>query len=839
MKRNVLIIISILLLSGIVFAEDANKRFQFSGYMTPGGQLTNDPPSSKFNEYRDIISGFYIPGLWVDGFDTETNIFAEFRATEIVRDDMWLRARTGKSGFWNAGFEWNQIPHLLSLKARTPYNYQGMGIYNVPTTVPGLTELLAPTNAQLLANDTQVAGYIAQYLHSTPLSNERQKGTVDVEITIPKIEDLSARMGYSVENRFGSKITYGPIGDRPPRTLNIQFPEAIDYRISEVNADVDYVKDSFLVNLKYLFSNFDNKIDNERWQNIFTNAPGTFDVWDRNVGTVGARPLFPDNLTQNGSVTIGVDLPLDSYLIATGAYIWAIQDVSLLPYSSNGTVDTVAAATDPTTGMAWNDTNKLPRKRPGAENNTRFYNVEYIINSIQRMDIKAFYRLYDLNNDTPTTKWRYVTQETTNTNGTVNYRNMRLNLAYDYAKMNAGAEARYHFDFWKSVWGLGYDREDIDREFREADTGENIFKTTLRSRPTDWLSFFAKYYFGDRDSGGYNGTASNISYWYTPAMVSGDRDNPEFTFYNHPDMRRYDVSARQRNVVDFYATALVLENVNIGASYHFLGEDFGSHVLPSQPLLNITGPSAAIAPADQTAFTPGDQVGLLDNSVHEFGFDVSYPFSDSITITLFFSQEFGKRLQRGFEFDENDKENPSAVATSNEFGPWTRATMQWLARIKNQTTTIGIGADYTVNDKLSLSTEHLFSDGEVLIVYSGYGTQASVNPNTTFPDTYQFAFRSPPTIQHLRYTGEFGFMYKIFKNMSAGLSYMFEYYKVKDWQQMPSTPWFEPVGDEHLLRDSSSATSTQWGNRLINLGAYLTAPSYTASVGTLVLTYIF
>jgi hypothetical protein len=46
------------------------------------------------------------------------------------------------------------------------------------------------------------------------------------------------------------------------------------------------------------------------------------------------------------------------------------------------------------------------------------------------------------------------------------------------------------------------------------------------------------------------------------------------------------------------------------------------------------------------------------------------------------------------------------------------------------------------------------------------------------------------------------------------------------------------VGSEFLLRDTSSATSNQWGNRLINLGSYL-GPSYEAHFGAVTLTYRF
>jgi hypothetical protein len=52
------------------------------------------------------------------------------------------------------------------------------------------------------------------------------------------------------------------------------------------------------------------------------------------------------------------------------------------------------------------------------------------------------------------------------------------------------------------------------------------------------------------------------------------------------------------------------------------------------------------------------------------------------------------------------------------------------------------------------------------------------------------------------------------------------------------TPWTESVGSEYLLRDTSSATSTQWGNRLVSMGSYL-GPDYDANLGFVSMTYKF
>lgn len=66
------------------------------------------------------------------------------------------------------------------------------------------------------------------------------------------------------------------------------------------------------------------------------------------------------------------------------------------------------------------------------------------------------------------------------------------------------------------------------------------------------------------------------------------------------------------------------------------------------------------------------------------------------------------------------------------------------------------------------------------------------------------------------------------------LGYTYDSYRIRDWQQELETPWFEPVGSEFLLRDTSR--SHPWGNRLFNTGRYL-APSYTARIAYPSFTY--
>lgn len=826
----------LLLMPPAALAQD--NGVEVTGQVTGGAQIVETTTdSSKYTEYRDIKDGFYLYDLGLNALDRNNGRFFDFQGKNVLRDDQNLQLNMGGYGSWNFGFEWDEIRHNLSNKAMTPYQYKGNGLYELPATVseiyPAFTKELVPSAANLRANDQFTANYLDSFLHPTELRNDREKGTATLGYSL--LDSLKFKLSLVNENRDGNKLTYGPIGDRPPRTLNIQFAEPIDYTVQELKFETDYLGKEYQVNFTYAYSQFENNNDTLTWQNIYTNAPGaTYDAWGgatpRNVATYGSRALDPDNWAHNASLTFGIDLPKESRLTATAAYGLMQQDETLIPYSTNSTT---------LNGVAWNDPARLPRTAADAEMETKLFNLDYTINPIDRLNLRAFYRYYELENNTPIDQWRYATSDTVGATGSVSYKNKRLNLAYSYDKQNYGLDGDYSLGFWRSTLGLGFEREEISRDYREADTDENIYKMSLRTRPTNWLSIKAKYLYGDRDADTYNGNVTQQSYWYTAGEVSGDVDNPAATFSNHPDTRRYDVSDRKRDQFDLAATVSPTEKLDLTATYQYRKDDYDSGVTPVQPLLGTSFTGANL-------YTAGDQLGLLEEKKQQYGLDASYAPTDRLTLSLFANRERLESLQRSMEFNENWKQDP-LTQSGKDLNGWDSSNAedaQWMAEFDDRTNTIGLGAGYEIiPDKLRLTTDYTYSQGKVDIAYSGMGSEATTTTAdagaVALPDPANpFAFSSPPTVTHRQYNLNASLEYKFQKNLVLGLHYMYDRYKISDWQQEADTPWVDSVGSEYLLRDSSYDVSNQWGNRLVNMGTYL-GPTYEAQTAFATLTYRF
>ena len=783
-----------------------------SGGITTGVLgVDNSTSSSKLTEYRDLRDNMTLPRLTLS-FSNGAGWFFDLQGRDVARDDQTILAEAGQAGRWNVMVNWVEVPHNLSNKAVTPYIQRSPGVFGLPATVPITFKKLATAAADapgVLASDALVAAYQAGYLAPTPLATQTNTGHVAFSSAAGPV---TVGLAYDRRDKTGLKGGFGPIGDRPPRTLNIQLTEPVDYRTNDLTFSAEHDGGAFQVRGEYLFSDFANGIDTLQWQNVYATAsPGaSYDVWDRAVSVAGRRPLPPDNRYHHVSATLGADLPLDSRLTTTAAYGRLEQNQTLLPYSVNADL-LVAPA--------------LPRTTADAEMTFTQLLADYVVNPTSRLNLHAWARHHGMDNATPEDRWNYVTSDTSNLNGTVSYKNRRVSVAYAVDRTDAGLDATYRMP-GRTTFTLGFQRETIDRDYREADTSENRLTAVLRLRPSRRMTVRARYVLGTREGDGYDRDVTRQSYWYVPADVGTDQDNPTSTFSNHPDMRRYDVSDRQRQQFDLTLNLTPRDAVAVSGYVRYRTDDFDSDVQSSQPLLG-TGL------ADQNAATPGDQLGRLEDTRLRYGMDLFVQPSPRVSFNAFLSLDRGTSAQQSIEFNENNKANPSTVNTA-ELGPWTRAGSQWTADFDDRTWNGGVGATLQlVPDKATLVADYTVSLADVDIDYGGYGVTNW--DGTPFPAIHQFGFSSPPTIREDLQMLNLRLELPV-RMVTVILGYGYETYTLEDWQQSSSAPWVEAVGADTFLRDTSR--SHQWGNRLFTLGTYL-APSYDAHIGFVGLRYRF
>jgi MtrB/PioB family decaheme-associated outer membrane protein len=812
--QRILITLALLAASPLALpAQDSTKTKTGGSFNTGFQQLDNSTNSSKFNEYRDLRDGAYLYNGKLSTWN-RNGLFLDLFGTNVSRKDQRLDAAMGSAGRWRLDAIWNEIPHLYSNQAVTPYITRSPGVLGVPATmvIPfKKLNTVAADAPNVLKSDTVIANYARQY--SKPMDLGTQTNTGVFGFKYGGLKAFEAGLDYTLRTKTGSRLSYGPIGDRPPRTLNIELAEPIDYRTHDFRFFAGYNARKVQVQAEYLVSDFNNEIDVLAWENAFATPNGkTFEAWDRLVGAYGRRPLAADNKYTRGTITAGLSLPLRSRLTASFSFGSMDQDTDLVPYAYQN--DTIAVKT-------------LPRATAQAKINTTSFSGDYSITPVKGLNLRAFLRGNQMTNDTPADEWTYVTQDATNLNGTVSFKNKRVSLPTAYDQTRYGIDGTLRLGFLNGSLGLGYEVDDISRDYREADTKEDILKANLRARASDWLAFRVRYLHGNRDGTEYDWAVTRQSYWYAPADAGTDNDNPQFTFSNHPDMRRYDVSDRVRDRLDLTATVTPVDALSLSATFGWRNDDYDSDVAQIKPL-------AGRSLADSAALTPGDQLGLLESKNQSLTFDVSWSPSERLDLNLYLGWDLGSSLQRGLEYNENNKQNPSAVNTA-ELGPWTRATSEWTADFDDKNTFTGASAAYSFKNGAAISASYAASMSTVEITYAGFGVTNW--DGTPFAPNHQFAFPAePPDVENTSQVLDLKVDYPITSKIGVTVGYLLDYYKVTDYQQGASSSMFEPVLTDLLLRDTSR--SHQWGNRLFNAGRYL-APDYTTHLGYASFTYRF
>lgn len=782
-------------------------------------EYSNDPDSAKFTEYRDFQDGIFLERLRVS--TGSGSRFLSLRGTHGGRDDQRFDFGFADLGKWRLNAMWDQTPHRISRNAMSPYTYQGNGFYSVPGVVGILTNTADEknyTNADAAVNDTRIANYMLNNVHALPeMGTQRNLGSISAFYQPTTSTELGLVVLQSTKE--GDKITYGTLGDRPPRTLNVEMPEPIDYTQRDVRFQAGYATRRYQLQFELSNPQFENNVDTMQWQSIYFGADGSGNAtWNndvilagaaivrRTISTVGQRELPPDNSFPNATATFGLNTPLSGRFTATASLGEMKQNTDLLPYSwSSLTTD-------------WNSLSKLPRLTAEAKIDRRLLNLTYAFVPAKGLNVRTFYRAYDMSNETPSDRWWYPAQDTAGTTGSVPYKSKRMNLAYGSNIQNAGVEATVRV--LHSTVGLGYERESYDRDYREADTNEDLFRARFNTQLFGWLSVNSRYTFADRSGDGYDWRASSFSYWYEQPEVT-DKDNPRFAFVNTPDLRRFDVSDRQRNRFDVTATVTPIDPLSVSATFSTRSDNFDSDVVSIQPF-------AGTAFAGASSHTVGTQIGLLRDDDDRLSLDVTYAPSERWSANVFVSRDQVYMRHRGLQYSEDEKIANQEELIGKPGQSWADPANLWTMKTDDATDAIGAGAEFSIiPERLVVRGDYTYSRGEVDLNYSGFGSTASLN------GAY-YAFQSPETVVNRETIANLGFEYTVRKNLAVGVHYLLNSYDTTDWMQEPSGGWVEQVGSQYFLRDSTR--DNRWGNRLPVLGSYL-SPGYDGNLGYVTVAY--
>ena len=708
MNTKIYFISAISLAFILSFATVARAQIDWGNFTISGSAEVTGLPrgfsghKSKFQEYRDVPETVIVPELELRIDSKDNDYFMEYDATKAGRDDQNYRFRVGKYGLWDMEFEWDQIPHRFSATGGTPFSTND-GTFTLGSK-PGV--------AGNCPNDGTVNGWVNTCSRRVHLNLIQGFARFKMRYT-PKPE-WKFTASYSSQNTSG---------DRAFATVTngfsniVELAEPLDYQTHNIELGGEYAASWWTIGLKYNASLFHNNVSTMVWDNPFNTSgvgPGCVDAAG---STCRSRlDLYPSNQAHTFSLTGTASLPLKTHFMGTVSYGWRLQDDDFLPFTINPAL------------APFNSTASLNRKSLDGDVRPTMVNLTFVNRYFQDLDLKAFYRYYDLDNRSKTLllDQGYIRSDTGAATATTDG---LKSFPFGYSKQNVGFDAGYDFTRWlKGKFSYGWER--MHREHREVLTSnEHTFGPTFDIKPNSWLLFRASYRRSLRDAHDYD--AGRNAVLETQVPVDEIREE------RLEALRKIDEAARTRDKFSFFTQISPLENLTLHGAFDFVHDNYPRTVVGVKNDFNYS-------PSVGFIYAPVEWASI-------FG-DYNY-------------ERFDWKLRAM----ERSAQNVAGCPARDLQTPANCPTSLWTSRGRDKIHTISLGTDLDlIKNVLGMRLQYGFSQGRSLVRGSGNSTPG----NTPATD-------SPP-ISNTWHEFLARVEYALHKNVDLRFGYYFNRYSSKD-----------------------------------------------------------
>jgi MtrB/PioB family decaheme-associated outer membrane protein len=448
-----------------------------SGSVEVGAGNVSDA-SAKFGEYNglDEKGGYLIGGAAARHRDAG-GTYWNARAADLGLDTRSAAFDGGRQGAYGLSLSYDEIPHIISDSAQTPF----LGIGGASLTVPFLPA--ATTGAMPLAGT----------LHTVDIGTKRKRLGIGAS-WLPQ-SGWKYALSLRHESREGTKRASGAFF-----VTAAQLVEPVDYDTDQIDASASYTGRRLQAKLAYYGSRFADANDALRWQNPFSLPafPGA---------TAGQRALPPDNQFHQLSATLGYQLTERTRASADIAWGRMTQDESFLAPTLNATLAVPA----------------LPRGSLGGRVDTLNAGVKLTSALTERLGLNASYAHDERDNRTPQATYSWVTTDMFVSP------TPRTNLPYSFTRDLAKLSGDYRFSPRLRA-SVGADHDRVKRTFQEVDrTRENTIWGKANARALENIDLTLKLAHAERRNGGYQ-AAPGVTPPENPLlrkynMASRDRDS--------------------------------------------------------------------------------------------------------------------------------------------------------------------------------------------------------------------------------------------------------------------------------------------------------------------------
>ncbi len=519
---------------GAYVDEDSRKFGEYTGLTDKGGYLIGNIDLRK----RDPLDASY----WI------------LQGTNLGLDSRDVRGKGGVQGSYKVWAEYNQIPKY-GPTAQTIFEGVGSNYLTLPAGFAAITSADTANNATGFARREDK---INPFLHDVNLETERKNYIVGFEKNITR--DWTAKVSYREEDKDGTKLFGGVIGNTGGNPRAALLPEAIDYRTRNIEATIAYATHRMQFQAGYLYSKFENGKDSLSWQNPFAAINGWAPAAGFPTG-IGTAALYPDNqfnrLSASGGYNFG-ESTRGSFSLELGRMT---QDDPFLPYTSNP-------------GLTVSE--PLPRSSADARIDITNFSLNLSSQPMRKLRLHGQYRYEDQDNKTPQATYTYIGGDSQDQAVPDLTDRTRINLPVSTTRSIFKVGADYEF-LRRTKAKLGYDREEVKRTF--ADVAKNTtdrVEVGVRRMMTDDVTGSLTYWRSKRKGTDYCYACTFLE-GYAPGFTEAEAEEG-IAWSNLPLFRRFVYQDRDQDKVRFALNATPNEYVSVQLFADYVDNDYNAPV---------------------------------------------------------------------------------------------------------------------------------------------------------------------------------------------------------------------------------------------------------------------
>jgi MtrB/PioB family decaheme-associated outer membrane protein len=585
--------------------------------------------TSKYEEYRDLRNGAFLRKLdatFDDLFGTRNYVSLQSQKS-FYRDQSYL-ATFGQYGRFKFQLRYDEIPHIYSNTTRTLFTKTATGVWGFPASVRSTLQASTPANLPSLVAGTgtnALQGVVSDFNFITPRIS-RKTGTISASY------DLTPHLNVNGMFWREKQDGYRPIGmilnSSPSASatggFGVELPEQINYYNNLVRAGGEYGKNDWAVQGGFVGSFFEQNIPSMTWDNPFvlTQPAGAAGVTNP---VSGRSTLYPSNQAYYLDFAGAANLTRYVRLQASVNPGWLRQDESFLPYTINAAITGCGG----TPGAPCNTTASLPATSLNGDKQTLAMNYTLISVPWKSFQIKAAYRHYDYNNNTPVRAFTPTEGDV----GTPSAAGVE-NTPFGFNRKNFELTGNWFFAKKSSV-KLGYQTEWMDRSHRDVEHSvEHSLVGALDVARWKDLLFRLSYRYSVRKPDTYQDDQATDP--LTGAPVSCDSTSAVFTA-DQRCSRRFDEAHRTRNRADGLIEYSPLQKLSVSAFGGTTQDDYNqSGNSNGHTALNfLTGANATTSPYYL--------YGILKDISYNYGFGADYAVLPQVSLFAEYSREHNYR----------------------------------------------------------------------------------------------------------------------------------------------------------------------------------------------------